>query len=280
MCGDVSKFGDDVAAGRRVDGVRHGLAESQLGGDENRVETQCPAGECSGTVGRRGCTNPPVAETLKVAHQRPRVGKKMMRKKHGLGVLQVCASRHWGAFVRFGLRADRVDELQKKMADGCRVVQQIHTYQRRDLVVAAAASAQFSAERGSGDVDQSTFESEVHIFVALEREERTVKEVGKQFVERRQHTLELVVVEVSGRRQRAGVSLRARDVIGGELPIEVRGLRQTREFRRGSVAEPAAPEGSRAFFFRQARAPRVRPGQPSAGPGYGVCCYVVRGEEV
>ena len=56
--------------------------------------------------------------------------------------------------------------------------------------------------------------------------------------------LEFVGGQVAGRGERLGVRVRAGDVVGRELPVEVRRPAQRGELGRRPVGEPAAPQGA------------------------------------
>jgi hypothetical protein len=84
----------------------------------------------------------------------------------------------------------------------------------------------------------------MHVFVGGRRVERAVGDVGVERVERVDHARQFFGGEIAGLRQRTSVSTRSRDVVGGELPVEVGGSAQLDQFGRGAVGEPTAPQGS------------------------------------
>ena len=80
---------------------------------------------------------------------------------------------------------------------------------------------------------------------------------GLDHAERGQHPLELLRGQVAGRGERPGVRPRAGEVVGRELPVEVRRAAERDEFGRRSVGEPSAPEGA-ALGLRHAYSPDDR----------------------
>ena len=81
-----------------------------------------------------------------------------MREQHRLGVLQVRAARHDRGRVPLRLRSERVDEIDEQSGDAAPVLEQEQADERGDLVVAAAAGAQASAELRTDLEDEGGFE--------------------------------------------------------------------------------------------------------------------------
>ncbi len=165
-----------------------------------------------------------------------------MREEHRLGVLEVRAAGHGRARVRGGLLDERVDDVEDESRDRARLVAQVHARERRDLVVARPARAQLAPEPGPGTLDEPALQRGVHVLVVGGRDERARRDVLAQALERREHAVELVVVEQAGRVQDLRVGLRARDVLAREAPVEVRGLAQRGQRVGGAAREPAAPQ--------------------------------------
>jgi hypothetical protein len=128
--------------------------------------------------------------------------------------------------------------------DGTRLIEQVETHERGDLIVAAAAGAELAPQLGAGDLDQAPFERTVHVFVRLDGLEAAIGDVCGERVERMVHALEFIRGQVAGRVERCGMGLRTRDVIGRQDPVEVRGLAERLQGRGRATREAATPEGS------------------------------------
>ena len=167
-----------------------------------------------------------------------------MGEQHGLGVLQVRAPGHDRGRVPLGLRRERVHEVDDEVADDRRVVEQVEAHERRDLIVAAAARPQATAQVGTHDRQERRLERSVHILVAGLGDELARLDAAQQLVEPRVHGRGLLVVEVARGGERRRVRVRSRDVVARELPVEVGRAAQRGELGRRSAREARAPERS------------------------------------
>ncbi len=114
------------------------------------------------------------------------------------------------------------------------MIEQVQTHERRDLVVAAAPRPQLAAELGTDLGDEGGLERAVHVFVAGSRLQSAVLHARRERVEAGVHPTLLVAVEVSRLREGARMRVRTREVVGRELPVEVRGTAQLSELGRGT----------------------------------------------
>ena len=165
-----------------------------------------------------------------------------MGEEHGLGVLQVRAAGHDRGAVRVGLCGERVDEVHELLPDRGGMVLEVQPHERGDLVVAAASGAELAAELGADDADQCGLEGAVHVLVGVARDDLARGDPGLERVDAREHVGELRLGQVPGRGERAGVRTRPGEVVGGELPVEVRRLREAGELGRWAGGEAGAPE--------------------------------------
>ena len=262
--GDEGELGDDVAARGGIDRVGHRMTEAELRRDRHGVEPERSSGHGARPVRRLGGADPPVAEALEVADERPGVREEVVREQDRLRVLQVRASRHHRIGMRGGLRGERVEELHDEVGDALPVVEQVEPHEGRDLVVAAAARAELAAQLRTDGRDQFALEGEVHVLVFGERADHAVADAAVDHVDALEHPGELVRVEIPGRGEGPGVRTRALEVVGREHPVEVGRPAQFGEFGRRAVGEAPSPE---------ARATRVR-GVVGGGPVIGgACCH-------
>ncbi len=114
---DEGELRHDVAGTRAVERVLRGLGETELARDERRFEAEARSGERATPVRRDGCPHRPVAQTLKLPHEGPRVGEQVVREQDGLRVLQVGAPRHDRLGMRLGLGHERVDDAEEIARD-------------------------------------------------------------------------------------------------------------------------------------------------------------------
>ncbi len=158
-------------------------------------------------------------------------------------MLQVRAPGHDRGAVRVGLRGERVDEVHELLPDRRGVVLEVQPHERGDLVVAAAARAELAAELGADDADERGLERAVHVLVGVARDDLARGDPwtracrGPRACRRAPPS-----VEVPGRGERAGVRTRPGEVVGRELPVEVRRLREPGELGRRPGGEAGAPE--------------------------------------
>ena len=234
-----------VPGGGAVDGVLHRSLEAQLRRHLGGVQTERGPGQGPRSVGRVGQPRVQVTQPLHIPQQRPRVGQQMVGQQDRLGVLQVGAARHRRARVLLRLPGERVDDVEHPGGDAARRVAQVHPDHGGDLVVAGAASTQLASEIFSGPLQESALQGPVDVLIRVCGDEAARRDVVVQPLQRREHTGQLVVTEQLGAVQHPGVGLGAGDVVGGELPVEVRGLAQRRHDVGRAGGEAAAPE--RAF---------------------------------
>ena len=174
----------------------------------------------------------PVAQPLDVAQQRPRVGQQVVRQEHGLRVLEVRAPGHdrrRGAPPACPASTSTRSSTRPAIVPG--VVAQVGPEERGDLVVARAPGPEPTADLGTDLVEQQPLEGAVDVLVGGR---------GHQLAgvvplpQHRQPAQQLGVVglgEQSGAVQGVGVRPRAGEVVGRQLPVEVRRARQRLELR-------------------------------------------------
>src|SRR5690606_16923038 len=102
--------------------------------------------------------------------------------------------------------------------------------------------AELAAELGAGDLDQPALERAMHVFVAREWQKGAPIDGLLQRVEGLDHARELRLIEVTGRREGPGVRPRPRDVVIGQLPVEMSRLAECRELGRRASGKARAPE--------------------------------------
>ena len=82
-------------------------------------------------------------------------------------MLEVSAARHSNAKVLFGSGEQDINQLSHQCRDVGRLVEQIGANQSCNLVVATAAGANFSAEFGTRDLDESSLECAVDVLIGF-----------------------------------------------------------------------------------------------------------------
>ena len=172
------------------------------------------------------------------------MSQQVVAEQHRLGVLQVRASRHRRVRVGLGLPDQGVDDAEHLPGDDPGVVAQVHPPQGGDLVVARAPRAQLAAQGGPGPLDQALLERPVHVLIARGRRVGPGAHVGLEFVQGREHPVQLGVGEQLAGVQHPGVGTGAGDVVRGQAPVELGGLGQGRERVRRAAGEAPAPQGA------------------------------------
>jgi hypothetical protein len=130
------------------------------------------------------------------------VGLQVVREQHRLRVLKMRASRHDRARVGFGLCHERVDHAEDLARDRARVIEQVHPYEGRDLVVAAASGTQLAAELGSDAGDERLLQSAVDVLVVRTGPQAAVGDAPREDVESVVHRVLFLDRQVARGRQR------------------------------------------------------------------------------
>ena len=188
--------------------------EAQVSRYSFGVQPQGRARERPGAVGGYSGALVPVQQAVKVAGEGPGVGQELVGEQDGLGVLQVGAAGHGGVGMGLGLGNQGVDGIHDAGGDNGGVIAQVHAAQGGNLVVAGSASAQLTAQFGTGSFDEALFEGAVHVLVRLGRGVGARTDVGFELVEGCNHAGELVVGEQTGLSQYTGVGAGACNIVG------------------------------------------------------------------
>ena len=95
-------------------------------------------------------------------------------------MLEMCEARCWRISVRFGLRCERIGEIQHCMTDLARRSAKVQPEIGCNLIVAAATSTQLAAEFRSQSFEETTFKCGVHILIIGVRKEYVVLDINSQ----------------------------------------------------------------------------------------------------
>jgi len=126
--------------------------QNQLGRNRRWVEAQRRSGQRPRPVGRNSGAAIPIPDPVDVPDQRLRVGRQVVRQQNGLGVLEMCPTRHRRVGMRQRLTDQRGLQISHHQRDRAGSVAKKHPVQRRDLVVAGPTGAELSAEFLAGPV--------------------------------------------------------------------------------------------------------------------------------
>ena len=96
-----------------------------------------------------------------------------MRNENGLRMLHVRTTRHHRIPGAHRLTEQRLRDIQDTTRQVTGLLAQVHTNQRRDLVVTGAASSQFATQRGTRTFNQATLQRGMHVLVVDGGHERT-----------------------------------------------------------------------------------------------------------
>ncbi len=238
------ELGGEVPVGDRVEGVGERPVEPQLRGRPLRVERQRGTGQCPGPQGAHRRPGVPVAQPVDVPDERLHVCQQLMTEGDRLGVLQVGHPGGRGIDVLLGKHDQRMGQLGQPRGHLAGRVPQVEPQVGGDLIVAAPAGPQLSAQR-SEPFEQTAFEGGVDILVLDGRAEPALGDRVGELVQGGEHRRELVDVEQPGPVQEPGVRLRREQVVGRQPPVELDAYRQPGERLRRAAGEAPAPQPHR-----------------------------------
>ena len=142
-------------------------------------------------------------------------------------MLQVGAPRHRCLEMTFGLPGQRPHELKRLGRQRPALVAQIHADQRRDLVVAGPAGAQPPTQLRTDPFQQHSLEGRVHVLVVGAGDDLARGDIGVERVQRVDERTRLTVGQQSRPAKCMRMSARARDVVAGQAPVDMRGHGQS-----------------------------------------------------
>jgi len=145
-----------------------------------------------------------------------------MGDKDGLRVLHVRAARHHSVAGAHGLPEKSLSDIKNATRQVTRLLAQVHTNERGDLIVTGAAGAKLAAQHCSGSLDEATLKRGVDVFIVSGGRKRTGGNICIQACQRVVHVGALLVGQQSDAMQLISVRMRARDVHMRQAKVEVR----------------------------------------------------------
>ena len=179
---DVGEIGDEVTVGDGIDAVAERARQIELARDRRRIDRIRHARERAGTERRHRRALARLVHAHPVAPQRLDVREQVVRERDRLRALQVRVSRHH----RVDLGRSPLDESPREREQrAVETVQQLDDEQaqvQRDLVVAAAAGVQLSAD-GAGALGQHALDRRMHVLRIGGPREGPVRDLGRDALE-------------------------------------------------------------------------------------------------
>ena len=144
-----------------------------------------------------------------------------MSDEDGLRVLHVRAARHHGVTGAHRLPNERLSNVENTTGQVTRFLAQVHADERGNLIVTGAASAELTAQRRSGSLDEAALERGVNVFVVGSGHERTGGNICIQASQRVVHVGAFLVAQQANTMQLISVRMRTGDIHVGQPEVEV-----------------------------------------------------------
>ena len=173
-----------------------------------------------------------------------------MSNKHGLRVLHVRATRHHSVAGAHRLPDEGLSDIENTTSQVTRLLAQVHTDERGDLIVAGAASAQLATQRRSRSFDEATLQRGMDVFIVGSRHKRPRSDIGVKTCQSIVHVGALLVGQQTNTMQLISVRVRARDVHVGQPEVEVRRHAQRSQCLRRTSRKTATPQRDVLFGLR------------------------------
>ena len=178
-----------------------------------------------------------------------------MCDEDGLRVLHVRAARHHSVAGAHGLPDKSLSDIKNAPSQVTRLLAQVHTDERGDLIVTGAAGAKLATQRCSGSLDEATLKRGVDVFIVSGGHKRTGGDICVKACQRVMHVGALLVGQQSNAMQLVSMRMRARDVHVRQAEVEVRRHAQCRQRLRRPSRKTTTPERDVRFGLRHENPP-------------------------